>query len=70
MLPVLWTYIRGNPVDGVLHYSDPGSQYAAKEYQEKLKKYKMLGSMGPMEAATTMPASNHSIASLNASAFS
>lgn len=38
-------YQRENPVDGVLHHSDRGSQYASKEYQEKLKEYKMIGSM-------------------------
>jgi len=38
-------YQRENPADGVLHHSDRGSQYASKEYQEKLKEYKMIGSM-------------------------
>lgn len=38
-------YEREKPDAGVLHHSDRGSQYASKEYQEKLKEYKMIGSM-------------------------
>lgn len=38
-------YQREKPDDGVLHHSDRGSQYASKEYQDKLKEYKMIGSM-------------------------
>jgi putative transposase len=38
-------YEREKPEAGVLHHSDRGSQYAAKEYQKKLKEYKMVGSM-------------------------
>jgi putative transposase len=38
-------YRRENPSDGVLHHSDRGSQYASKEYQDKLKEYKMNVSM-------------------------
>lgn len=38
-------YHREKPAKGVLHHSDRGSQYASKEYQEKLKQYKMIGSM-------------------------
>jgi putative transposase len=36
---------REKPTAGVLHHSDRGSQYASKEYQDKLKEYKMIGSM-------------------------
>ncbi|MCI0184677.1 hypothetical protein MM817_02974 [Acidibacillus sp. S0AB] len=38
-------YEREKPADGVLHHSDRGSQYASNEYQARLKKYKMKGSM-------------------------
>ena len=38
-------YQREKPSAGVLHHSDRGSQYASKEYQEKLKQYNMIGSM-------------------------
>lgn len=38
-------YEREKPGEGVLHHSDRGSQYASKEYQKKLKQYKMIGSM-------------------------
>jgi len=38
-------YQHEKPADGVLHHSDRGSQYASKEYQDKLKEYKMIGSM-------------------------
>lgn len=38
-------YLREKPDDGVLHHSDRGSQYASKEYQDKMKEYKMIGSM-------------------------
>jgi putative transposase len=33
------------PVPGLLHHSDQGSQYASYEYQERLKKYRMICSM-------------------------
>jgi putative transposase len=33
------------PGPGVLHHSDRGSQYAADDYQERLKKHKMVCSM-------------------------
>lgn len=38
-------YEREKPEAGVLHHSDRGSQYASKEYQDKLKEYSMVGSM-------------------------
>lgn len=38
-------YQREKPEAGVLHHSDRGSQYASKEYQDKLEEYKMVGSM-------------------------
>ncbi len=38
-------YQREKPGEGVLHHSDRGNQYASKEYQAKLKGYKMIGSM-------------------------
>ncbi|MFB5193285.1 IS3 family transposase [Alicyclobacillus fastidiosus] len=38
-------YQREKPDDGILHHSDRGSQYASREYQDKLKEYKMIGSM-------------------------
>ncbi|MGG4537393.1 DDE-type integrase/transposase/recombinase, partial [Aneurinibacillus migulanus] len=38
-------YRRQRPQDEVLHHSDRGSQYASHEYQERLKKYGMKGSM-------------------------
>lgn len=38
-------YERKQPKEGVLHHSDRGSQYASKEYQDRLKEYKMEGSM-------------------------
>jgi putative transposase len=34
-----------NPPAGLLHHSDRGSQYASKEYREKLQSYKMISSM-------------------------
>ena len=42
-------YEREQPDAGVLHHSDRGSQYASKEYQDKLKEYKMVGSMSRKE---------------------
>ena len=38
-------YEREKPDAGLLHHSDRGSQYASKEYQDKLQDYKMFGSM-------------------------
>lgn len=38
-------YKRQNPKPGLLHHSDRGSQYACVEYQKRLEKYKMVGSM-------------------------
>ncbi|SHK70150.1 Transposase InsO and inactivated derivatives [Alicyclobacillus tolerans] len=38
-------YEREKPDDGVLHHSDRGSQYASREYRDKLKEYQMIGSM-------------------------
>lgn len=38
-------YKRKQPKEGVLHHSDRGSQYASKDYQERLNEYKMVGSM-------------------------
>lgn len=36
---------RQQPESGVLHHSDRGSQYASREYQERLSRYGMVGSM-------------------------
>lgn len=36
---------RQQPESGVLHHSDRGSQYASREYQERLSRYGMAGSM-------------------------
>ncbi|WP_148039202.1 IS3 family transposase, partial [Brevibacillus agri] len=33
------------PAPGLLHHSDRGSQYASTEYQKRLEKYQMIGSM-------------------------
>ena len=38
-------YKREKPTTSVLHHSDRGSQYASLEYQERLRQYKMIGSM-------------------------
>ncbi|WP_407873164.1 IS3 family transposase [Paenibacillus sp. P36] len=38
-------YKRQKPDPGLLHHSDRGSQYACSEYQKRLAKYKMVGSM-------------------------
>jgi putative transposase len=38
-------YKREKPTESVLHHSDRGSQYASLEYQERLRQYKMIGSM-------------------------
>ncbi len=38
-------YERRKPEPGLIHHSDRGSQYASTDYQEKLKQYKMIGSM-------------------------
>lgn len=38
-------YRRERPKPGVLHHSDRGSQYASKEYQDKLWDYGMISSM-------------------------
>ncbi len=38
-------YQQEKPDDGVIHHSDRGSQYASKEYQDRLKEHKMIGSM-------------------------
>ncbi|AJY75570.1 transposase [Paenibacillus beijingensis] len=38
-------YIRQRPVSGLLHHSDRGSQYASTDYQNRLRKYKLIGSM-------------------------
>ncbi|WP_236026642.1 DDE-type integrase/transposase/recombinase, partial [Alicyclobacillus suci] len=38
-------YRRERPNPGVLHHSDRGSQYASKEYQDKLRDYGMISSM-------------------------
>jgi transposase InsO family protein len=38
-------YSRGRPKGEVLHHSDRGSQYASHEYQQRLQKYGMKGSM-------------------------
>lgn len=40
-----WHLCPGIRSAGVLHHSDRGSQYASNEYQERLKKYQMIGSM-------------------------
>jgi len=42
-----WAYARHKPPTTVqtLHYSDRGSQYASLEYQDRLQKYRMTGSM-------------------------
>ena len=36
---------RRRPAAGLLHHSDPGSQYASQTFQAKLKEYGMVGSM-------------------------
>lgn len=38
-------YNLQNPDDGVMHHSDRGSQYASAKYQDRLRRYKMKGSM-------------------------
>jgi transposase InsO family protein len=38
-------YSQQRPYGEVLHHSDRGSQYASHDYQARLKKYKMKGSM-------------------------
>lgn len=38
-------YTRQKPGKGVIHHSDRGVQYASCEYQKRLKKYDMIGSM-------------------------
>lgn len=38
-------YEKKQPKGQVLHHSDRGSQYASKDYQDRLEQYKMLGSM-------------------------
>uniref|UniRef100_UPI0010F4A508 DDE-type integrase/transposase/recombinase n=1 Tax=Paenibacillus naphthalenovorans TaxID=162209 RepID=UPI0010F4A508 len=38
-------YRLQKPCGEVLHHSDRGSQYASLEYQERLKTYRMKGSM-------------------------
>ncbi|SFM49256.1 Transposase InsO and inactivated derivatives [Paenibacillus sp. 1_12] len=38
-------YCRQRPAGEVLHHSDRGSQYASLDYQNRLKTYKMKGSM-------------------------
>ncbi|WP_026010810.1 IS3 family transposase, partial [Paenibacillus sp. OSY-SE] len=38
-------YNSQRPAPGVLHHSDRGSQYASADYQKRLKKYQMIGSM-------------------------
>jgi putative transposase len=38
-------YKRQKPAPGLIHHSDRGSQYACTDYQERLKTYKMTGSM-------------------------
>jgi len=37
--------VRRRPPEGLIHHSDRGSQYASGEYQELLKKYKIIPSM-------------------------
>lgn len=36
---------RQDPIDTLLHHSDRGSQYASHDYQARLLKYNMVGSM-------------------------
>lgn len=38
-------YKRRKPKAGLIHHSDRGSQYASADYQERLVRYKMIGSM-------------------------
>jgi putative transposase len=38
-------YDRQKPPPGLIHHSDRGSQYASKEYRERLTAYQMIGSM-------------------------
>lgn len=38
-------YRRQRPQSEILHHSDRGSQYASHEYQDRLKTYRMKGSM-------------------------
>jgi putative transposase len=38
--------VNRRPVPGLIHHSDRGSQYAAKEYRDRLEALGMKGSMG------------------------
>ena len=38
-------FVKEKPRKGLIHHSDRGSQYTAKDYKDLLKEYKMLGSM-------------------------
>jgi putative transposase len=38
--------VNRRPAPGLIHHSDRGSQYAAKEYRDRLKELGMRGSMG------------------------
>jgi putative transposase len=38
--------VNRRPAPGLIHHSDPGSQYAAKEYRDRLEALGMRGSMG------------------------
>uniref|UniRef100_UPI00048839D6 IS3 family transposase n=1 Tax=Aneurinibacillus terranovensis TaxID=278991 RepID=UPI00048839D6 len=38
-------YDKKKPKGKVLHHSDRGSQYASKDYQDRLEQYNMIGSM-------------------------
>lgn len=66
-------YEREKPGAGVLHHSDRGSQYALKEYRDKLKEYEMIGSMSRKgncwDNACITRVSSLSIVSSNASSY-
>jgi transposase InsO family protein len=38
-------FVKEQPKEGLIHHSDRGSQYTAKEYKQLLTEYKMVGSM-------------------------
>ena len=42
-------YEQKSPSPGLIHHSDRGSQYASKDYRDKLEKYKMVCSMSRKE---------------------
>ncbi len=38
-------FVNEKPREGLIHHSDRGSQYTAKDYKDLLKEYQMVGSM-------------------------